>query len=80
MPQYALMSLNMPGHGWIFAGCTWIGPKILEQTVLTRSGPESFQDRGGFVKLWHFDKLFIKKHKKKAPAGKHFGAFSPSYF
>ena len=32
--------------------------------------PEIFQGRGGFVKLGHFDKHFIKKLRKKAPQGK----------
>ena len=32
--------------------------------------PEIFQGRGGFMKLGHFDKNFIKKSRKKAPQGK----------
>ena len=32
--------------------------------------PEIFQGRGGFVKLGHFDKHFIKKSRKKTPQGK----------
>ena len=32
--------------------------------------PEIFLDRGGFVKLGHFDKHFIKKSRKKAPQAK----------
>ena len=32
--------------------------------------PELFQGRGGFVKLGHFDKHFIKKSRKKAQQGK----------
>ena len=32
--------------------------------------PEIFQGRGGFLKLRHFDKHFIKKVKKKGPLGK----------
>ena len=32
--------------------------------------PEIFQGRGGFVKLGHFDKNFIKKSRKKVPQGK----------
>ena len=32
--------------------------------------PEIFQGRGGFVKLGHFDKHFIKKARKKAPQRK----------
>ena len=31
---------------------------------------EIFQGRGGFVKLEHFDKNFIKKSRKKAPQGR----------
>ena len=40
---------------------------------------ELFQGRGGFVKLGHFDKHFIKKSTKKSPAGKNFGVFSLRY-
>ena len=32
--------------------------------------PELFQGRGSFVESGHFDKYFVKKHKKKRPAGK----------
>ena len=31
--------------------------------------PEIFEGRGGFVKLGHFDKDFIKKSRKKTPQG-----------
>ena len=31
--------------------------------------PEIFQDIGGFVKLGHLDKYFIKKSRKKVPQG-----------
>ena len=31
--------------------------------------PEVFQGRGGFVRLGHFHKHFIKKSRKKAPQG-----------
>ena len=36
---------------------------------MTGAQPEIFQGRGGFVKLGHFDKLFVK-NQKKAPQGK----------
>ena len=44
----------------------------------TRSGeqPEIFQGRGGFVKLGHFDKHFIKKSGKKSTQGKILEFFS----
>ena len=32
-----------------------------------------------FVKLGRFDKDFIKSARKRGPAGKHFGVFSPRY-
>ena len=32
--------------------------------------PDIFQGRGGFVKLGHFDKHFVKNSRKKGPAGK----------
>ena len=42
---------------------------------LTGAQPEMFQGRGGFVKLGHFDKYFIKKSRKKGSAGKNFVVF-----
>ena len=41
--------------------------------------PEIFQGRGGFVELRHFDNHFVKNTRKKGPAGKNFGVFSPRY-
>ena len=41
--------------------------------------PEIFQDSGGFIKLGHFDKYFVKNTQKKGPAGKNFGVFSLRY-
>ena len=35
----------------------------------TGAQPEIFQDRGGFVELGYFDKLFVKNTRKKGPAG-----------
>ena len=48
---------------------------------ITRSGtqPEIFQDRKGFVELKYFNKYFVKKTRKKDPAVKNFGFFSPRY-
>ena len=37
---------------------------------ITGAQPEISQGRGGFVKLEHFDKHFIKKSRKTAPQGK----------
>ena len=34
---------------------------------------------GRFVELEHCDKHFIKNTRKRGPAGKHFGYFSPRY-
>ena len=31
---------------------------------------EVFQGRGGFLKLGHFDKHFVKNSRKKGPVGK----------
>ena len=45
----------------------------------TGAQPEIFQDRGGFVELAQLDKLFVKNRRKKGPAGKNFGAFSPRH-
>ena len=36
----------------------------------TGAQPEIFQDKGGFVELGYFDKLFVKTQGKKAPHGK----------
>ena len=33
--------------------------------------------REGFVKLRHFDKIFVKNKRKKGSVEKHFAAFSP---
>ena len=38
--------------------------------IETGAQPDIFQDRGGLVKLGHFDKHFIKKSRRKAPQGK----------
>ena len=35
---------------------------------------------GMFVELGHFDKDFVKNTRKRCPAGKHVGVFSPIYF
>ena len=40
--------------------------------------PNIFQGMGGFVKLGHFDKHYIKS-RKKTPQGKIFGVFSLRY-
>ena len=45
----------------------------------TGAQPEIFQARRSFLKLGHFDKLFVKNKRKKGPAGKEFGAFTPRY-
>ena len=37
---------------------------------ITGAQPEMFQGRGGFVKLGHFDKHFVKNLIKKGPTGK----------
>ena len=47
--------------------------------ILAGAQPEIFQGRGCFVKLGHFDKHFIKKSRKKGPAGKTFGVASLRY-
>ena len=47
--------------------------------MLSGAQPETFQGRGGFVELGHFEKLFVKNTRKKDPAGKNVGAFSRRY-
>ena len=46
---------------------------------MTGVQPEIFQDRGGFVKLGHFDKHFVKNSRKKGSTGENFGDFSTRY-
>ena len=83
MPKYASICLNVPQYAWTWLNiveCPWIGQKMPEELFWPKAQPESFQPRGGFVELGHFDKLFVKKKKKKrGHAGKNFGTFSPRY-
>ena len=51
--------------------------KVFEVETLSGTQPEIFQGRGGFVELGQFDILFVKNTRKKGPAGKNVGAFSP---
>ena len=44
-----------------------------QSSYKTGAQPETFQSRGGFVKLGHFD----KNSRKNSPAGKNFEVFSP---
>ena len=39
----------------------------------------SGQGGSGFIELGHFDEHFVKNTRKRGPAGKHFGSFSPRY-
>ena len=48
-------------------------------SVSAGAQPKLFQDRGGFVELADYNKLFIKNTRKKGSAGKDFRAFSPRY-
>ena len=41
--------------------------------------PEIFQGKGGFVKLGHFDKYFVKNSRKIGPARKNFEVFPFRY-
>ena len=53
---------------------------IVKMSSISVAQPQIFQSRRGFVELKHFDKLFVKKtRKKKGAGGKNFGAFSPRY-
>ena len=45
----------------------------------TGAQPEIFPDRGGFVKLGHFNKHFVKNSRKKRLRRENFGVFSPRY-
>ena len=46
--------------------------KILREVNIQNAGaqPNIFQGRGGFVKLGHLDKHFVKNSRKKGPVGK----------
>ena len=50
------------------------------KTLILKTGAlsEIFQSRGGFIKLWHFDKHFVR-NKEKGPVGKNVGVFYPRY-
>ena len=48
-------------------------------TVLNMQGVTQGKGGGSFVELGHLDKDFLKKTKKRGPAEKHFGIFSPGY-
>ena len=45
----------------------------------TGAQPEMFQGSGGFVKLGHSDKHFVKNSRKKDPARKNFEVLSLTY-
>ena len=51
--------------------------KTIAEVYRLKAGVQSdtFQGRGGFVKLGHFDKHFIKKSRKKSLRGKMFEVF-----
>ena len=52
---------------------------MLLQRMSAGAQPEMFQGRGGFVKIGHFDKPFVKNSRKKGPAGEKFRVFPPRY-
>ena len=45
-------------------------PVVCKERVKSGAQPELFLGRGGFVKLGHFNKYFIKNSIKKASQGK----------
>ena len=47
--------------------------------ILTGVLPEIFESRGGFFKLGHSDKHFVKHSRKKGPAWKNFEVSSHIY-
>ena len=71
-----MVCLSRPYHFKSFKGSLpqiLLGPflNILTQIRISMSGvqPEIFLGRGGFVKLGHFDKHFLKKWRKNATQG-----------
>ena len=56
---------NKPGNISLY-----INVKSNHPPNITGAQPDIFQGRGGFVKLGHFDKHFIKKSRRKATQGK----------
>ena len=61
--------------------CFFLGFSKEIQKEPPKAGTQSdfFQGRGGFGKLGHFDKHFVKNLRRKGPAGENFGVFSPRY-
>ena len=55
--------------------CNFIKKRLKYSCFPMKTGaqPGIFQGRGYFVKLGHFEKHFLKKVRKKGPAGKKFG-------
>ena len=61
--------------GVLFKKVLLLQPTTLSQRGSSGAQPEIFQGRGGFMKLGHFDKHFIKKSRKKVPHGKYLKFF-----
>ena len=60
-------NLNLRALMWHFSKVLW---------EIAGAQPEIFQGRGGFVKLGHFDKHFVKNSRKRAAQGKFLSFFS----
>ena len=55
--------------------------QIYLKLIHGKSGAQpSFQGRGAFAELGHFNKLFVRNTRIKYPTGKNFGAFPPRYY
>ena len=48
---------------------------VLPDVRISGAQPETFQCKGGFMELGHFNKYFVKNKRKKRPAWKSFKFF-----
>ena len=65
----------------LFKHSTCFFPQLFFDIKPTKGAqPEIFQDRGGFVKLGHFNKHFVKNSRKKGSAGKISEFFQKAFF
>ena len=74
--------LNMFGSYCGWCQQVFVKRKVINNGIFcklignTGMQPEIFRGRRGFVELGHLDKHFVKRKRKKCPAGKNFRVFS----
>ena len=64
---------NQDIKGTFFQNLEW------RKCITSGAQPDLSQGTGGLVGLGHFYKHFLKNTRKKGPAGKNVGIFSPRY-